>query len=704
MKKILSILLSFLLASNSWALSTTTITYKTPTNIPSSTLTKLGNIGGLTLYKDFSDGTLTPDYVNPDTLSTPVFTYTSAYDSTHPASYPSDTSGTITTPVTTANTPRFVYGFWQITQDVTVTNNGFVNTGRGLLIDGAVSNSTAYSEDFTQAGYWSKTNTTVGGSVTLPTGATGTKNVITASADGGTITAQQTVGSSVRVFYIWLKRVTGTGTVYLTLDNYGTAIGSAKFVPAPVTSDWKVFSIKTTCANPRWGIKLATNGDAVAAWGAMVAGYPFYSSYVPTTSSANLSKTGDVLKLSTTGIVNSSASTIIMQFVSLSDEFQNGSSAPVLFSMDANSPQLLSSTVAYPLKYYPNTANLATSLNTSYTGFTKGNTFTVTAVSYGATAATNSEIYINGTLQTSAAVSTALNTTNYTAPTIPSVMYIGSSYASSGTLQPPIILKKIAIFNKALSSTEVATANTALGAAWEGLIDSRSIVLTVGDSITNGSGGTGATLVWGYRAKLQELLGVGRYHFVGPFRNSDLSDSYELFHAGVSGANTTQILNRLYTHAPNYLTNAPAGSMVLIHAGTNDVTAGAGYVTPGVANVATMIDYLHANYPNVMIVVMKLIPRTDASDTLTTTYNTELTAMVQGRQATISNLHLVDQNAAFKANASWNSADADNTGPGYLPSGSPWLYVHPDEDGYQVMANTIASCLSSWNNTYCDGH
>jgi lysophospholipase L1-like esterase len=281
-------------------------------------------------------------------------------------------------------------------------------------------------------------------------------------------------------------------------------------------------------------------------------------------------------------------------------------------------------------------------------------------------------------------------------------IYFGSNYSS--LYQPAIILKKIVIYRQALTPTQIATVNAAMSGNWESLIDTRPRILTVGDSITQG---TGETNSWGWRQGLQTALGVsvtwsptsnyrlyGNYNFVGPYRTPSKDDFYQVNHAGVSGQRVDQMYDRLPTHLRNFMTGAPAGSIVLIHAGTNDVTSGT--TATALTDIPLMIDQIYAFNPSIKIYVALIIPRTDANDAATTTYNTSLRSALVTKQTTVPTLHIVDMNTAFKANANW-AAD-------YLPAGSPWLYVHPNDAGYAVMTNTWASCIASSTNTYCDGH
>ncbi|MDA8123532.1 MAG: hypothetical protein M0Z38_13335 [Deltaproteobacteria bacterium] len=122
-----------------------------------------------------------------------------------------------------------------------------------------------YSEDFSQAA-WVKTNVAVSNDNVLgPNGKTGLAQTLTASASNGTCLQALIDVSRARYGSIYLKRKTGSGTIQITLD------GGSTWTTVAVTGDWTRLGAGQTLANPSFGVRFVTSGDAVYAWGAQVA-------------------------------------------------------------------------------------------------------------------------------------------------------------------------------------------------------------------------------------------------------------------------------------------------------------------------------------------------------------------------------------------------------------------------------------------------
>lgn len=129
---------------------------------------------------------------------------------------------------------------------------------RGILLEAAATNNFTRARDLTHSD-WTKTSVTVTRTVTGLDGVANTACRITATAGNGRITMATAIGTGQRVASYWMRRVSGTGAVEITVDNEvtWTAIG-------PLTSAWqRVYVQQSGEANSRAGFRLATNGDVI---------------------------------------------------------------------------------------------------------------------------------------------------------------------------------------------------------------------------------------------------------------------------------------------------------------------------------------------------------------------------------------------------------------------------------------------------------
>jgi hypothetical protein len=167
-----------------------------------------------------------------------------------------------------ANIPRIDY-----------TGGGF---GK-LLLEPQRTNIALRSEEFSNASSWVLTNSgTITANTTISPDGTQTADTLNAGANSAQV-QQHRIGTSGAVYTvsIWVKRITGTGNVFLrAVVNADTLIA--------VTSDWQRFTATVTSIAPtiRIGVKLATSGDAVAIWGGQVELGSYATSYIPTTTTA----------------------------------------------------------------------------------------------------------------------------------------------------------------------------------------------------------------------------------------------------------------------------------------------------------------------------------------------------------------------------------------------------------------------------------
>lgn len=136
------------------------------------------------------------------------------------------------------------------------------------------------SEAFDNAS-WTKSSVTVtADSVAAPDGTT-TADTLTASGSNGTVLQSVTETAVSWTFSVWLKRKTGTGNIQIQVDG-------ATWVTQTLTTEWQRFSVTQTggAGATSLGIRIATNGDAVYAWGAQAEIGTTATSYLPTTSAS----------------------------------------------------------------------------------------------------------------------------------------------------------------------------------------------------------------------------------------------------------------------------------------------------------------------------------------------------------------------------------------------------------------------------------
>jgi lysophospholipase L1-like esterase len=177
---------------------------------------------------------------------------------------------------------------------------------KGLLIEQATDNLAVYSQDFEQGGTWdTDTASTVvaADSITAPD-LTTTADTITAAAANGTLLQTHTAVSADFCFSIWLKRKTGTETVYITIDD-GTTLTAVN-----VSATWRRFWITKDAADPVFGVQIVTDTDAVYAWGGQLEAGTYPTSYFPTVAAAD-ERAADIAYFPSTGLTILEASKVV---------------------------------------------------------------------------------------------------------------------------------------------------------------------------------------------------------------------------------------------------------------------------------------------------------------------------------------------------------------------------------------------------------
>jgi hypothetical protein len=138
------------------------------------------------------------------------------------------------------------------------TWNNLTLKPEGLLLEGARTNLLLWNRDLTNAA-WVKTNVTATKDQTGLDGAANSATRLTATAANGTCLQAVTFASGNKIVSAWIRRITGTGNIDMTLD------GGTTWTTVTVTSAWtRVFVTQAALANPNSGFRFVTSGDEIA--------------------------------------------------------------------------------------------------------------------------------------------------------------------------------------------------------------------------------------------------------------------------------------------------------------------------------------------------------------------------------------------------------------------------------------------------------
>lgn len=160
----------------------------------------------------------------------------------------------------------------------------------GLLIEESRVNVALWNRDLTNAA-WTKSSTTVALDQTGIDGTANSASSITATGANGTVLQAITLASSARFQTAYVKRITGSGVVNMTMDNGVT------WTAITVTGAWTRVNIPTqTLANPTVGFRLVTSGDKIAVDGVQNENGVFATSVIFTTS-ASVTRAADVFNM-----------------------------------------------------------------------------------------------------------------------------------------------------------------------------------------------------------------------------------------------------------------------------------------------------------------------------------------------------------------------------------------------------------------------
>lgn len=139
-----------------------------------------------------------------------------------------------------------------------------ISKGLGMQYEGARTGIVLWNRDLTNAA-WTLSNTTSAKDQAGTDGVTNAASSLTATANNGTIFQSITTASVQRAQAAYVKRITGTGTVSISMDGGSTytdvtaSINSSTYTRVPTGA-----GLIQTLANPTVGFKLGTSGDKIA--------------------------------------------------------------------------------------------------------------------------------------------------------------------------------------------------------------------------------------------------------------------------------------------------------------------------------------------------------------------------------------------------------------------------------------------------------
>jgi len=186
-------------------------------------------------------------------------------------------------------------------------NNILRIESNGALIEGQRTNILTYSRTLSNAA-WILANATADNTITGEDGVASSASWVAASGSNGTACQSVTIASAAYSGAFSLKRITGTGTVKISLDN-GATYGSDLAASLSTSAWYRGSKANQTLANPTICLQLGTSGDNVAVDYAQVEEGAFVSSRI-TTVAAAVTRNADVLTMSASGNMSGSVGTV----------------------------------------------------------------------------------------------------------------------------------------------------------------------------------------------------------------------------------------------------------------------------------------------------------------------------------------------------------------------------------------------------------
>jgi hypothetical protein len=137
-------------------------------------------------------------------------------------------------------------------------DNHYIGGVRKMLIETTKTNRALFNRDMTNAA-WVKTTMTAAKDQTGIDNVANAASSLTATAANATVLQAIVLASGARAQSAFVKRITGVGVIQMTMD------GGTTWTAIPVTGAYVQVSIPTqTLANPSFGFRIVTSGDAIA--------------------------------------------------------------------------------------------------------------------------------------------------------------------------------------------------------------------------------------------------------------------------------------------------------------------------------------------------------------------------------------------------------------------------------------------------------
>ena len=191
-----------------------------------------------------------------------------------------------------------------------------LDSTKGLLIEAGTINSLNWSEAFLTAGgsvmNWVYTSLSTSTGSISPNGiANALKFTHTGAGPQGIVAASGPVGTTnARALSFWARRVTGTGTVWYSINN-----GIGQIPLTGLTTSWQRYEFKYSIANHQIALGLDTAGDEIELWGIQleVAGWP--TAYIHT-ANTTVSKATDTIEMraAQATFLNASAGSLVSDY------------------------------------------------------------------------------------------------------------------------------------------------------------------------------------------------------------------------------------------------------------------------------------------------------------------------------------------------------------------------------------------------------